>query len=96
LLVRSPRGPDVATNVDFIFVGVTFLALPTHFHGIECVEPTPADTVAASTALGLPVEAEHVHVLLSQGRRYLVAALQCKVEEHTRDIFSSPFDLPRP
>ena len=39
LLLRSPRTPEIATNIDIVLWGVEFLQLPTVLDGVAMTRP---------------------------------------------------------
>lgn len=90
LLVRSPRGPTVARNIDLVFTGVEYLQAPRHLVGVVLEHGSVEDRAATRTAMG-GAEAGRVYVLVSEGRRHLIAAADCTIDENDRDIFDSPF-----
>ena len=91
LLVRSPRGPKVETNIDIVFAGVEFVSAPRHLRGLDLGYGSPEDIDRVVAEIG---EIEHgtVFVLSSAGRRHLVLAAGHRVSEHQGDIFDSPFE----
>lgn len=93
LLVRSPRGPKAALNVDIVFVGVEYVAAPRLMHGIHLLPGEPDDVARVTRETERELGAvDRVFVLSSAGHRHLVVAAGYRVEEHQRDIFDSPFD----
>lgn len=90
LLVRSPRGPEAERNVDLVFVGVNYLAVPHSLSGVALEHGTADDLASVSVAFG-EVHPDYLFVLVSQGRRYPVVAASCRVGENDGDIFDSPF-----
>ena len=91
LLVRSPKGPDATTNVDLVFDGVEYICCPRMLRGAELVEATPEDIQRVRRDVGEVREPDRLFVLVSGGARYFVVASSCRVDEHTADIFDSPF-----
>lgn len=90
LLIRSPKGPEADLNVDLIFVGVAYLAVPRTLKGLAVDQGTAEDVAAVSAAFG-EVASDHVFALLSQGRRHPIVAVACQISENGEDIFDSPF-----
>lgn len=90
LLIRSPKGPKADSNVDLIFVGVDYLAVPHTLEGVVVDHGTAEDVAAVDAAFG-KVASGRVFALLSQGRRYPIVAVDCQVGENDADIFDSPF-----
>lgn len=88
LLLRSPKDLSHSMNIDLVFAGVEFVQLPRHLQGVELEEGTVEDCDAASKLASRPVD--RVFILSSGGKRYMIAAAACKVEESERDIFDSP------
>ena len=92
LLIRSPQGPDIGDNVDLIFVGVEYLAVPHHMPGLVVKEGTATDLPPLTRPLR---QQTLVYRLISAGNTYLVAAVACRIDINRHDIFASPFELPR-
>ncbi|WP_308797713.1 hypothetical protein [Agromyces silvae] len=90
LLIRSPRGLDATRSVDFIFVGVEYLAVPRVFRGLSLDAHRESDRVAVTAEFG-PFEIDRLRVLVSAGKRFPIVAAGLRVEEHEGDIFDSPF-----
>ena len=89
LLVRSPRGPDVDTIVDIVFVGVEFLSAPRHLGGLELDHASQEDIDRVEDEIG-EIGSGTVYVLRSAGRRHLVLAAAHRITEHDDDIFDNP------
>lgn len=83
LLVRSPKGPQAEKNVDLVFVGVDYMALPRVLRGVALDHGTDEDRSSVVAAIG-DVDTNQVYVLHSEGHRHLVVAVAW-------DIFDSPF-----
>jgi len=90
LLVRSPRGPAVSSNVDLVFAGVEYMSAPRHLRGVVVEHGSEEDRAAVHVATG-GAEAGRIYALISEGRRHLVAAAGLTIDENVRDIFDSPF-----
>jgi hypothetical protein len=90
LLIRSPKGGELARNVDIVFVGVDYLALPRVLDGVTVEHGRPTDS---ALLVGAPAGDQHqrVFVLSSGGHRHVVVAVACRVSETDVDIFDSPF-----
>ena len=90
LLLRSPKGQQHDRNVDVVLVGVEYLALPHVLDGLSIVPASDDDLrrVAVDFALA---DRDSVFVLVSGGKRHLVVASSCEVNENDGDIFDSPF-----
>ncbi len=91
LLIRSPIGPGVSTNVDLVCVGVIYLAAPRHMRGLELVEGTVDEIKMLRELLGKDVEPASVRVIVSAGHRFPIVAANFKISENQHDIFHSPF-----
>jgi hypothetical protein len=91
LLVRSPGGPAVPRNIDLVFAGVEYMSVPRHLRGIVLEHGSAADRAAIRAATCLTEEGR-VYALLAEGRRHLIAATDCKIDENDRDIFDTPFE----
>lgn len=92
LLVRSPRGPEINTNIDIIFVGVEFLSVPRLMRGLDLDLPDTVDMKRISAEVGFEGDPDKTFVLISGGHRNWVVASAFRMSEHDQDIFSSPFD----
>lgn len=88
LLIRSPKSQDHDTNLDLIFVGVDYLALPKSMDGISIVPPNEAELRFASE---FRKESQRI-VLESAGQRHLVIAAKFQVSENTLDLFESSLE----
>ena len=82
----------MATNIDLMFAGVEFLALPRHFEGLDCDKASLADVRRVQEMTGRVVPSENVFVLITSKNRHLVVAASAEVREHDGDIFSDPFE----
>jgi hypothetical protein len=91
-LVRSPRGGEHPTNIDIVFWGVEYLAVPRHLKGISVEAGNPTECALASEMLGKDVPSERVWALVSNGFRHLAVVAQIQVRETDMDIFDGPFD----
>ena len=91
LLVRSPKTPSQSKNIDLIFAGVEFVALPRLLRGIVLEHGNASDGETAALALGRPALPERVFVIISQNRRHIIVAAGYKMAENDGDIFDSPF-----
>jgi len=92
LLIRSPRSLDEAANIDIICSGVRYLSTPGIIYNLEITEPTLEEFQYLQTVIRNPVPMSYIHVLVSNGNRFLVVAAGFIIEENTSDIFDSPFD----
>jgi hypothetical protein len=90
LLIRSPKGPGVETNIDLVFSGVEYVECPRMLRGVELATVTPEDVRRAGEAFGPVVAPDQLFVLLSAGIRHLVVAASCHVSENMDDIFDIP------
>ena len=99
LLIRSPKSPatpsdpEQLTNVDLVFLGVEYLAVPRLFRGLELVSPTHEELGKIELLVGSKIEPTDVRILLSQGRRFPVVAFYMALSENDWDIFESPFEF---
>ena len=89
LLVRSPRKPSIATNIDIVFAGVEFMSLPRHLKGVDFAKATPVDIQWIVQALGRDIPPDQAFVLISEGTRHPVVASGYDVSENEADIFDS-------
>ncbi|GHH66490.1 hypothetical protein GCM10017772_06500 [Promicromonospora soli] len=92
LLIRSPRGPNEAANVDLVFDGVEFISCPRLMRGLRLDSADANDMRRVRDATGREIgPRDEVFVLVSQGSRHLVVASSLRTDWHSRDIFDSPF-----
>lgn len=89
LLLRSPRDKQHEQNIDVIFYGVAYIEMPTLLNGIELEQPTKADLEKMESVLGREVPQDEVHVLSSQGGRFVLVAISKKITANDLDIFES-------
>jgi hypothetical protein len=92
MLLRSPKSPEVAMNVDIVLWGVEYLDLATSLQGLTIVSPTREDVTRAAQAMGGEVDPSHVHCFASEGRRFFVVADGYKVLRNDLDIFESSLE----
>jgi len=67
LLIRSPGNPDAKTNVDFVCIGVEYLAVPRFLHGVDVTKPTLEEMHQLEQTLGKQLTASSVVILASSG-----------------------------
>jgi len=89
-LIRSPKSSHFEQNVDIMFVGVEYLRVPSSLQGVVLDESTDED-LSEVKGVAENVDRGRVHVLISEGNRFIVVASACKVSENDGDIFESPF-----
>lgn len=89
LLIRSPKSQDHATNLDLIFVGVDYLAVPKSMNGISIVPANQAELEFASAFAG---SHSQVIVLETGGKRHTVVAAKFRVFENDLDLFESSLE----
>ncbi|MDD2723950.1 MAG: hypothetical protein PHH59_08015 [Methylovulum sp.] len=92
LLIRSPKSLNETTNIDIICSGIEYLSVPRFIFNLEVTEPTLEEFQNLQTIIRSPVPISYIHVLVSNGNRFLVVAASFKIVENTSDIFESPFD----
>jgi len=91
LLVRSPKHEDEPTNVDIMFAGVEYMALPRHLKSVEITDASTGEIKDLSALLGKNLESKAITILIAEGNRYPVVAAGKKIVETDMDIFDSPF-----
>ncbi len=96
LLIRSPKsvrpGRAPGTNLDLYFVGVKYLAVPRHLHGVELLPPTPEEIQQMETLLGVSVPESEIKILASAGKRFAVVAIGLEASENDWDINETCLD----
>lgn len=90
LLIRSPKGTGISRNVDLVFVGVDYMALPSRLHGAMLSFGTVEDRMTVTALIG-DSYAGQVYVLVSEECRHFVVAAACQVDENDKDIFDTLF-----
>lgn len=90
LLIRSPKSSETVRNVDLVFVGVEYLAVPRVLDGVVVDKGTEEDHAAVSAEFDR-VDPERLFVLVSADRRYPIVAVACRAAENDGEIFDSPF-----
>ena len=99
LLVRSPKAPatssvlEQVTNVDLVFHGVEYMALPRLMRGLELVKPTLDEVKALEAILDCSIEKDGIIIIHSNGQRFPVVASGVSISENTWDIFESPIEF---
>ena len=91
LLIRSPKSKEHATNLDLIFVGVDYLALPKSMDGISVVPPDEAEQRFAST-FNSESYSPQIIILETRGKRHMVIAAKYRVFENDLDLFESSLE----
>lgn len=98
LLIRSPATPATATtapstNLDLVFVGVSYMNVPNSFDGLAVEGATPNEHAHVEQLLGETVPREWVRTLHSGGQRFVVVAAGYSLSENDWDVFESPFEF---
>jgi hypothetical protein len=96
LLVRSPRSAEAVgdENLDLIFVGVDYLALPDHMSGVHVTVGSSAALAVVGSQLARPVsQGCRLYEVGSEGRRHLVVAAQLVIARTTCNIMESSLVL---
>lgn len=89
MLLRSPRTPDIETNIDVVFWGVEFVELPTSLLGIEIIAASSGDASDLRARLKRNVEPGGLFRVVSSGNSYVVVASGFTVFQNMLDIFDS-------
>lgn len=92
MLLRSPKNEDHLTNLDIVFVGVTYCDVETLIRGIVLRDGTMEELEAISIRTGEEVDASDLFVLESPNNINFIVAAAVKVLENTMDIFDSPLE----
>jgi hypothetical protein len=92
LLLRSPKSPDIAMNVDVVLWGVEYVEIASMLQGLEIVSPSSDEVRRVGEALASKADPSGVHCFVSGGRRYLVAAAGFKVLRNDLDLFESSLE----
>jgi hypothetical protein len=89
LLIRSPKSATQATNLDLIYRGVEFVYIPKVFKGIELSEATHEELDRTKSIVGPRYEFPQTFILVSEKKRYWIAAFFFDAKENDLDIFES-------
>lgn len=92
LLIRSPRSASNLENIDLMFFGVVYMALPRFLPVLDICSPTDEEIVNVRAIVGVHAEHSSVFVLRCRGDRFLVAAASMRVNVNQLDIFDLPFE----
>lgn len=92
LLIRSPIGPGVTTNIDIICVGVEYLAVPRFLRNMQIVEPTADELCVLEEILAKPLMLTATRIFTVSDKRFPIVAAGFKIDENENDIFDSPFE----
>ncbi|HEY5312920.1 MAG TPA: hypothetical protein VIK18_10395 [Pirellulales bacterium] len=92
LLLRSPKSPEVAKNIDIVFWGVEYIGIPAALDGIELAQVEKDDKARRELLPGESREAANVYRLASSQTQYFVVASGFKVLENELDIFDSSLE----
>ena len=90
LLIRSPKTPDNPKNIDIMFIDVIYSELPRYLYNLKIEETKSEDIIYLQERLNGPTKLGEVTVLLSNGKRYFVAASLIKIDENELDMFELP------
>lgn len=88
LLIRSPKTPDIPTNIDLLFWGVKHLTIETMLRGVEVVLTDDTSDVPDSASRFVN-DGYKVFRIQSGGSCFIVVALGFRALENQLDIFES-------
>jgi hypothetical protein len=91
LLIRSPKPSDSDLNIDVMFFGVEYIAIPRFLPLLELADPEQNEIEKAQECLGKILKPNTVFVLKTQTHRYLIVAAIMQIKETEMGIFESPF-----
>lgn len=91
LLLRSPKD-GASRNLDIVFVGVQYVALPARLDGVEIGRGTEDDVLRAEQACGKPVAADRVFSVHTGGGQYMIVAASVRMFENDLDMFESSLE----
>lgn len=96
LLIRSPKsvrlGQAPGTNLDLYFVGVKYIGVPRHLHGIQLLSPTTEEIQQMETLLGVSVPPSEIMILGSEGQRFAIVAIGLEASENDWDLNETCLD----
>jgi len=91
LLIRSPKRGEDTKNIDIVFAGVEYMALPRHLKSVELDDASSREISELSILVGRKLEGKAVTIIIAEGTRYSVVATGMRITENDMDIFHSPF-----
>lgn len=94
LLLRSPQTPEIFTNIDVAFWGVTFIDISSSLDGLSLSRAADDDFGNSRRWPARPAGGVDVYRLVSGGVDYRVAASGFRVLENRLDIFESSLMYP--
>jgi hypothetical protein len=99
LLVRSPKAPatetspELLTNLDLVFLGVEYMAVPRVFRGLELSSGTPDEIEDLEAFFGKVIDPTNLTLLVSEEKRFPIVASSFSLSENDWDIFESPLEF---
>lgn len=93
LLIRSPASGAEKENIDIIFAGVEYMALPRHLGHITIDEPSQEEVTKLEKVIGKYLLDRKIAVLVSGDNRHVVVFAQIKIETNSLEMFEYPFEL---
>ena len=99
LLIRSPKAPakgdhsQQITNLDLVFLGVEFMAVPHEFRGVDITLPAAREVEELESLLNKSIEPKSIRIIDSQEKRFPIVASSFSFSENDWDIFESPFEF---
>src|SRR6185295_3956130 len=88
LLLRSPRGPNVADNIDIVFWSVRYLNLQTALRGLAIDLASTQDAASVEAIFGGAPDVSVIRIDTSE-KQFFIAAGGFRVLQNDRDIFDS-------
>ena len=93
LLIRSPATGEETTNVDLVFTGVEYVAVPGFMDGLSLDRATDEEVGGLKDLLGNRWRDAKVFILVSQHRRFPIVGASLRIEQNEWEIFDSPFEF---
>lgn len=92
LLLRSPKNDKYSTNIDVVFMGVSYCEIETNISGLVLRNGTVDESKDMSLLLKKNIEMLDLFVLESGNKKYHIVAAAMKTDENRMDIFDSALE----
>jgi hypothetical protein len=93
LLIRSAKSKENPENIDVAFFGVTLMDVPSGFIGLTVEDASSDEVENVRGRVRDPAAVRRVYALISQGKRYLVAAADLRVSKNALGYRETDLDF---
>ena len=93
LLIRSAKSKENPENVDVAFFGVTLMEVPSGFIGLSVRDASPDEVENVHGRVRDSAAIRRVYALVSQGKRYLVAAADLRISKNALEYRETDLDF---